>query len=282
MLVREYRTRLRDILAEMNPEEGVAIADLLLCAALETDRGTMLSVLDEEMSLESEEFCGKAIKELSYGKPIQYILGSCCFYGQDIAVGDGVFIPRSDTELCVETALKLLQPGDVFADLCSGSGCIAKAIGKNLPNCSGYALELSRKALPYTLCNTEDCPNIEVLRFDVLDAEDYAALAIKVGKPLDMLISNPPYIPTDVIDMLSTEVHYEPQTALDGGEDGLRYYRAIVAYAPLLLKEDGIILFEIGYDQAEDVSRILEDAGYSVAVLKDYSKNDRVVFAKRG
>ena len=117
MLVREYRTRLRDILTEMNPEEGVAIADLMLCAALETDMGTMLSVLDEEMSEESEEFCGKAIKELSYGKPIQYILGSCCFFGQDIFVGEGVFIPRSDTELLVETALKILQPGDLFADL---------------------------------------------------------------------------------------------------------------------------------------------------------------------
>ena len=282
MLVREYRTRLRDILGEMNPEEASTIADLMLCAALETDRGTMLSVLDEEMSDEAEEFCGKAIRELSYGKPIQYVLGSCCFYGMEIAVGDGVFIPRSDTELCVETALKLLQPGDTFADLCSGSGCIAKAVGKSLPDCSGYALELSQKAMPYTLFNTQDCPNVEVLRFDVLDADDYAALSIKAGKPLDMLISNPPYIPTDVIDMLSSEVQYEPHSALDGGEDGLRYYRAIVAYAPLILKKDGIIIFEIGYDQAEDVSQILEEAGYSVAVLKDYAKNDRVIFAKRG
>ena len=282
MLVREYRTRLRDILTEMNPEEGVAIADLMLCAALETDMGTMLSVLDEEMSEESEEFCGKAIKELSYGKPIQYILGSCCFFGQEIFVGEGVFIPRSDTELLVETALKILQPGDLFADLCSGSGCISRAIGANLTDCKGYALELSRKALPYTIRNLDPCPNVEVLRFDVLDPDEYAALAIKAGRQFDLLVSNPPYIPTDVIDMLSTEVQYEPHTALDGGEDGLRYYRAIVAYAPLLLKPDGILLFEIGYDQAEDVSRILEDAGYSVAVLKDYSKNDRVVLAKRG
>ena len=85
-----------------------------------------------------------------------------------------------------------------------------------------------------------------------------------------------------MVDGLDPELFYEPRAALDGGEDGLRYYRAIVAYAPLLLKPDGIILFEIGYDQGEDVSRILEEAGYSVAVLKDYSKNDRVVLAKRG
>lgn len=282
MLLREYRTRLRDILCEMNPEEGTAIADLLLCAALGQERGGMLASLDDEVSEDAEEFCGKAIYDLSYGKPIQYVLGSCCFYGQEIVVGEGVFIPRSDTELCVETALKLLKPGDLFADLCSGSGCIAKAIGANRPDCKGYALELSRKALPYTIRNLDDNDNVQVLRFDVLDEEDYAALSIKAGRQFDLLVSNPPYIPTDVIDMLSTEVHYEPETALDGGEDGLRYYRAIVAYAPLLLKPDGYLLFEIGYDQAEDVSEILENAGYNVAVLKDYSKNDRVVLAKRG
>lgn len=282
MILREYRTRLRDILNEMNPEEGTAIADLLLCAALQTDKGTMLAMLDEETTSDAEDFCGKAIQDLSYGKPIQYVLGSCCFYGQEIAVGEGVFIPRSDTELLVETAVKLLQPGDLFADLCSGSGCIAKAIGKSLPDCSGYALELSRKALPYTLRNLDDTDNVQVLRFDVLDDEEYAALAIKAGRQFDLLVSNPPYIPTDVIEMLSTEVHYEPETALDGGEDGLRYYRAITAYAPLLLKPDGYILFEIGYDQADDVCEILENAGYSTAVLKDYSKNDRVVLAKKG
>ncbi len=282
MLLREYRTRIRDILTEMNPEEASSITDLLLCAALETDRGAMLAHLDEEVSDEAEEFCGSAIRDLSYGKPIQYVLGSCCFYGQEIAVGPGCFIPRCDTELCVETALKLLKPGDLFADLCSGSGCIAKAIAANRPDCSGYALELSHKALAYTLRNLDGHPNVSVRRFDALDEEDYAALSIQAGRPFDLLVSNPPYIPTDTIELLSTEVHYEPESALDGGEDGLRYYRAITAYAPLLLKEDGCLIFEIGYDQAEDVSRILERAGYHVAVLKDYAKNDRVVLAKRG
>ncbi len=282
MLLREYRTRIRDLLGEMNPEDAESISDLLLCAALEKDRGTLLAVLDEEVPEEAEEFCGKAIYELSYGKPIQYVLGSCCFFGQEIAVGEGCFIPRSDTELCVETALKLLKPGDLFADLCSGSGCIAKAIAANRLDCSGYALELSRRALPYTVRNLHEQENVQVLRFDVLDEEDYAALSIRAGRQFDLLISNPPYIPTQEIDLLSTEVRYEPETALDGGEDGLRYYRAIVAYAPLLLRPDGCLLFEIGYNQADEVSEILEKAGYSVAVFKDYSKNDRVVLAKRG
>lgn len=282
MLLKEYRTRLRDILQKMNPEEGAVIADLLLAAAMEIDRGTLLAMPDTEVPEKAEEFCGKAIYELSMGKPLQYVLGSCTFYGQEIAVGSGCFIPRFDTEVCVETALKLLGPGDLFADLCSGSGCIAKALAAARPDCEGYALELSREALKYTLFNLREQENVQVLRFDVLDEEEYAALSLQAGRPFDLLISNPPYIPTDDIELLSTEVRYEPESALDGGEDGLRYYRAIIAYAPLLLKPDGYLVFEIGCDQAEEVSDLLEKAGYSVGVVKDYSKNDRVVFGKKG
>lgn len=282
MQIREYRTRLIDLLSQMNPDEAKTIAELLLSAAMETDRGSMLARMDEEVTDEMEDYCSKAIYDLSYGKPLQYVLGSCCFYGQEIFVGDGVFIPRSDTELVVETALKLLKPGQLFADICSGSGAIAKAIAANCPEAEGYALELSRKALPYTIRNLDENKNVTVLRFDALDDEDYAALSIKAGRPFDLLVSNPPYIPSDDIDSLSTEVRYEPETALDGGEDGLRYYRAIAAYAPLLLKPDGAIIFEIGYDQADAVSLIMEQNGYHVAVLKDYEKNDRVIFAKKG
>ena len=281
MQIREYRTRITDLLSEMNPDEAKTIAELLLAASMECDRGTMLARLDEEVTDEMEDFCSKAIYDMSYGKPIQYVLGSCCFYGQEIVVGDGVFIPRCDTELVVETALKVLKPGQLFADICSGSGCIAKAIAANCPEVTGYALELSRKALPYTLRNLDDQKNVTVLRFDALDDEDYAALSIKAGREFDLIVSNPPYIPSDDIEGLSTEVRYEPENALDGGEDGLRYYRAISSYASLLLKPDGILIFEIGYDQADSVSEILEQNGYHVAVLKDYEKNDRVIFAKK-
>lgn len=282
MTLREYRNGLRELLRDQNPEEADALTDMLLCAGLQTERGRLLASLDEETTDELEEFCGKAVYELSCGKPVQYVLGVCCFYGLDIAVGEGVFIPRSDTELCVETALKLLPQGGLFADLCSGSGCIAKAIAVNRKDCRGYALELSRKALSYTLRNLDGVENVEVLRFDVLDDEEYAALSIKETEQFDLLVSNPPYIPTEEIQWLSSDVQYEPETALDGGEDGLRYYRAIGAYAQMLLKPNGSLLFEIGYDQADAVSDILENLGYHVAIFKDYSKNDRIVLAKRG
>lgn len=281
MLIREYRTRLIDLLSGSSPEDAKAVAELLLAAAMGTDRGVLLASLDEEVTPETEDFCGRAIYEMSFGKPLQYILGSCCFYGQEIFVGDGVFIPRSDTELLVEAALKLLKPGQLFADLCSGSGCIAKAIAANAPECEGYALELSRKALPYLLRNLDGVRNVSALRFDALDDEDYAALSVKAGRPFDLIVSNPPYIPTDDLETLPSEVRCEPETALDGGEDGLRFYRAVSAYSSILLKPDGVLIFEIGYDQAESVSAILERNGFHTAVLQDYGKRDRAVVGKR-
>ena len=281
MLLREYRTRLCDLLSQMNPDDAPVIADILLSAGTGLERGDLLARLDEELDDETEEFCSNAVYEMSYGKPLQYVLGSCVFYGQEIAVGPGCFIPRSDTEILVETALKILKDGMLFADLCSGSGCIAKAVAANRPGAEGYALELSMKALPYTLRNLDGMKNVSVLRFDVLDDQEYAALAIRAGRPFDLLLCNPPYIPTDELENLPTDVRYEPETALDGGEDGLRYYRAVAAYAPLILKEDGILLFEIGYDQADSVQELLREQGYATAVIKDYGGNDRVVLAKR-
>ena len=103
----------------------------------------------------------------------------------------------------------------------------------------------------------------------------------QAGRAFDLLTCNPPYIPTAEMEALPTDVRYEPETALDGGEDGLRYYRAVATYAPMILKPDGVLLFEIGYDQAEDVRAILEEKGYHTAVIRDYGQNDRVVLAKR-
>jgi HemK-like putative methylase len=162
-------------------------------------------------------------------------------------------------------------------DIGTGTGLIAIMAAQRTSSARITAIDIDSACIEQARENvaaTEWHERIEVTHSSL---QEFAS-----AEPFDMIISNPPYIPTDVIDMLSSEVQYEPHSALDGGEDGLRYYRAIVAYAPLILKKDGIIIFEIGYDQAEDVSHILEEAGYSVAVLKDYAKNDRVIFAKRG
>ncbi len=282
MKLREYRNKLREMLASISPEEGDIIADMLLCEALETERGYLLAHLDDDVPRSIDAFISGAVFELSMGKPLQYVLGKCNFYGYEIHVGDGVFIPRSDTEIGVKAALGLLKDGDLFADICSGSGCIAKAIAAEKPTVSGYALELSRKALPYTEKNLAEQKNVSVRRFDALDEDDYIDLAGVLERPLDLVICNPPYIPTDDIATLETQVAgFEPETALDGGEDGLRYYRMVTALVPHILKRNGILIYEIGIGQCEDVSRILQENGFDVAVIADYGKIDRILVAKK-
>ena len=281
MKLKQYRTKLREMLSEISPEEGDVIADMLLCEALKTERGYLLAHLDDDVPRSIDPFISGAVFELSLGKPLQYVLGKCNFYGYEISVGDGVFIPRSDTEIGVKAALGVLKDGDLFADICSGSGCIAKAIASEKPTVSGNALELSLKALPYTEKNLEDVKNVSVRRFDALDEDDYIELASIIERPLDLVICNPPYIPTDDIQTLAPQVGFEPDTALDGGEDGLRYYRTVTALVPHILKKDGILIYEIGIGQCEDVSRILQESGFSVAVLRDYGKIDRILLAKK-
>lgn len=281
MKLKDYRNKLKEMLMSISPEEGDVIADILLCEALNTERGYLLAHLDDETPRSIDAFVSGAVFELSLGKPLQYVLGKCNFYGYEINVGDGVFIPRSDTEIGVKAALGILKDGDLFADICSGSGCIAKAIAAEKPTVSGYALELSLKALPYTEKNLAEQKNVAVKRFDALDEDDYIELAAVMEKPLDLIICNPPYIPTDDILTLAPQVGFEPDTALDGGEDGLRYYRTVTALSPYILKRDGVLIYEIGINQCEDVSKIMQENGFQVAVIKDYGGIDRILVGKR-
>lgn len=281
MKLKDYRNSLRSTLSAISPEESDAIADMLLCDCLGIERGTLLARLDTEVDPSIDPVINGAVMQLSVGKPIQYVLGKCHFYGYEISVGDGVFIPRSDTEIGVKAAVGLLKDGDLFADICSGSGCIAKAIASEKPKVSGYALELSRKALAYTEKNLRDNKNVSVRRFDALDEDDYIDLAAIIERPLDMVICNPPYIPTDDIQTLSPQVGFEPETALDGGEDGLKYYRIITSLVPHILKKDGLLIYEIGINQSKDVSDILRQSGFEVAVLRDYGGIDRIIVAKK-
>ena len=165
--------------------------------------------------------------------------------------------------------------------MCAGSGCVSKAIAENVPKVRGTAAELSIKALPYTEYNLEKYPNIKVKRADVLDPDDLRMLSEEWGEGYDLLVCNPPYIPTDDIAGLSTQVQYEPETALDGGENGLKYYRYIIANADLIMKPSHRILFEVGVGRAAAVSSMLSVMGYSVAVLKDLGGIDRVVFGEK-
>ena len=281
MTVGEFRRVCASQIAAFAPDEASVLCDILLAHVLGCDRSALLLSLDRKLEEADARRMAEAVSELSLGVPVQYIVGSCWFYNREIKVGRGCFIPRGDTEFLAAAAVAALPEGGSFADLCSGSGCVAAAIASTLKPKKGYALELSRKALAYTEENLKDFDNVAVRRFDVLDEEDYLALAAELDGGVDVLVSNPPYIPTDDIAALDVQVHYEPENALDGGEDGLRYYREIVRNAPLILNRGGTILFEVGIRQSDDVRKILADAGYSTACIKDDQKIERVVLGKK-
>ena len=189
-----------------------------------------------------------------------------------------VLIPRPDTECLVEYAVRNLPRGARFADLCTGSGCIAISTLANRPDTSAVAVDISEKALAVARENAARnrvSDRIAFLCADVLSPLPVAAL----GK-LDAILSNPPYIAREIIETLAPEVRREPLLALDGGKDGLDFYRAMLAYLPTLVP-NGMILFEIGYDQEIAITRLAEDAGLACEVRRDYGENPRVAILRR-
>ncbi len=281
MTIRECRNETREILTTAGNDEADVITDILLSHFLGIDRGSLLAALDMNAPDGLPFLMAEAVNMLSAGVPVQYILGSCWFYGLEVQVGHGCFIPRADTEILAKAAIALLKDGQSFIELCAGSGCVSMAIAENVKGVRGTAAELSLKALKYTEANLEKYTNVKVKRADVLDPDDLCALAEEWGEGYDLLVCNPPYIPTADIAGLEPQVQYEPETALDGGENGLKYFRYIIANADLIMKPSHRILFEVGIGQAEAVSQMLSVMGYAVAVFKDLGGIDRVVLGEK-
>lgn len=233
---------------------------------------------NDEVAADDALIFSQKVKRLGEGYPLQYLLGEWAFYSIPLKVGEGVLIPRPDTETLVDVALGLLaqQPDAKVADFCAGSGAIALAVAKNLPQSSVWALELSEAALRYLRENTRDYPNIEVIEADVLG--DITALGLP---KLDMILSNPPYLTARELAELDETVRCEPRMALDGGEDGLLFYRSITQNAKKLLAPNGLLVFEVGWQQAEQVTDIMAAQGYdSVGRAKDLAGIDRCVYGR--
>lgn len=209
--------------------------------------------------------------------PLQYIIGKWWFARCEFEVGEDCLVPRPDTELIVELAEKMLPRDACFADLCTGSGCIAVSILDMRSDTHADAYELYPKTLDIAIKNAERnkvcdrfCPILaDVLKPDALGDRKYHAI-----------ISNPPYIRTEVIDTLESEVKSEPRVALDGGDDGLVFYRAIVKNLAKNLEDDGFFIFEIGYDQGNDLKRIAEENGFSCEIKKDLGGCDRAAILR--
>lgn len=213
------------------------------------------------------------------GMPLQYAIGHWCFFGRNFYIGEGVLIPRPETELLVDLVLKSVNEFTVKVwDVCAGSGAIGLTLAKERPQWQVLLSDISNEALFYAKKNlqTLEIKNAQVRcgdLFSVSSEDDY-----------DVIVSNPPYIRRDVISTLSPEVRdYEPVAALDGGEDGLYFYRKLFSEAKNHLKKGGKVFFEIGYDQGEEVSSLAQMHGYrEIRLFRDFSGLHRIIAAERG
>lgn len=217
--------------------------------------------------------------------PLQYIIGEWEFFGHTFRVNEHCLIPRPDTEILVEEAIKRLPPRAVFADLCTGSGCIGVSVLKNRPGTICHALELYPDTLKLAVENAgmngvsdRFNPVCADLLHGGVDAMTHSMKQTGVGL-LDAILSNPPYIRKHDVDRLAPELFFEPRAALDGGEDGLIFYRTLLGHYRSLLKDDGLLILEIGFDQANDLCRLSgEIPGWTdFEVIRDLGGRDRVV-----
>ena len=210
------------------------------------------------------------------GYPLQYILGKWTFMGRDFSVGEGVLIPRDDTEVVVLSVIPYLEQNKNLRiiDLCSGSGIIAVNLKCMFPKCEVHALELSEKALPYLK------RNIESLAPDVILHQGDLNLLCECFEDnyFDLVISNPPYIESEIIPTLQTEVQKEPKMALDGGTDGLDFYRSITQKWSDKLKPGGMMAFELGEGQFDMVKAMMKEKGFeNISEYKDLGNIQRAI-----
>lgn len=233
---------------------------------------------DKEVSAECEKQFQNALARLKAGEPVQYIVGVCEFMSMDFFVNEGVLIPRCDTEILVETVRDICcrMENPFIFEVGSGSGCIAVSLGKLLPKSEVLSVDISDDALEVARVNAQKngvSENVRFMKRDILEGfPDFERLP-------DVIVSNPPYIPRKDIEDLEKKVKdFEPLTALDGGEDGLDFYRFITINAPL--EKNGYLAFEVGVHQAQSVKEIMSQRFCDIKIIPDLSGIERVVVGR--
>ncbi len=264
-----------DKMTAVQIENASADAWLLMEWLFDINRSFFLVHGTEEVPEDLEKKYLELVEKRCTHIPLQYLTGQQEFMGIPFKVTPDVLIPRQDTEVLVEEALKYLKPGQTVLDVCTGSGCIAISLKSFVPDADVTALDISEKAL---LVAAENSKNNE-LPVQFVCSDLFSAITDKY----DMIVSNPPYIPSEVIKTLMPEVRdHEPMLALDGTEDGLYFYDKITKDSVNFLKEGGMLIYEIGHDQGEAVSEMMRASGYEdVRVIKDLAGLDRVVVGRR-
>lgn len=224
-----------------------------------------------EQKQRAEEITSERIK----GRPLQYIFGKWEFYGYEFFVGEGVLIPRPETELLVDVAAKTLNKDSIMLDLCSGSGCIPISCAKET-GCKAYAVELYDKAFSYLGKNiAHNKADVTAVKGDALDNSHFEGIVF------DAIFSNPPYLTGEEMENLQREVRHEPETALYGGEDGMDFYRQLFSLWKPRLKNGGIFAVEVGDRQGAQVKELMEEAGFTAGIIPDLQGIGRVVYGKK-
>ena len=263
------------ILQKENIADAKIDAWYLLQMACKIDRNFYYLHEEDELTAEQQSEYESTVHKRAEHVPLQYIIGEQEFMGLKFKVNSNVLIPRQDTETLVEEALRVVEPGMRVLDLCTGSGCIIISLAKNVADISCTGSDISKQALLVAKENAiANEVEVEWERSDLFE---------NISGTFDLIVSNPPYIPTGEIPGLMPEVRdFEPVDALDGKEDGLYFYRIITEKSPEYLTSDGYLYFEIGYDQGEAVSAMMRQCGYTqVEVIKDLAGNDRVVKGRK-
>lgn len=259
-------------LIEAEVDDAVLDAWYLLEHVTGISRTLYFLRMNEEMNEQNLAQYKECLELRAKHIPLQHITGVQEFMGLEFQVNEHVLVPRQDTEVLVEETLKVLEPGMNVLDMCTGSGCIIISLMKFAKAISGTAVDISEDALKVAKRNAEKLEaDVTFIHSDLFE---------EVNETYDVIVSNPPYIRTAVIEELKEEVKFhDPFLALDGKEDGLYFYRKIINESTDYLKQNGKLYFEIGHDQGEDVKKLMEAAGFvEVVVKKDLAGLDRVVY----
>lgn len=265
-------------LMEADIEEAKLKAKLLLLSILNISKEEYIIIQDDEIEDEKEIIFLSKIEELKIGRPLEYIIGKAYFLENEYIVNENVLIPRLDTEVLVNKAIEIIKNNGIkkVLEIGTGSGAIGIHLVKNT-DISIIATDISEEALEIAKLNAESL-DVDFNRYELVNSDIYE----KIGEKFDLIISNPPYIRTDEIKDLNKDVQREPVIALDGGKDGLDFYRQIINGAAKHINGYGsFIILEIGSDLADDIVQILESNEWKdIEIFKDYSGLNRMIVAE--
>ena len=262
-------------LKKQKVEDASIISRILMQYVLKIDRNKLIINKNDNVDINKENEYKEYIEEIIKGKPVQYITNNQEFMRLNFYVDENVLIPQPDTEILVEEVIKSIDIKEniEILDMCTGSGCIGISLAKNIENTKVTLVDISKEAIEIAKKNAIQNGVENKVTFIQSDMFE------NVKGKFDIIVSNPPYIKTDIIQTLDKQVQNEPHIALDGGEDGLDFYKILINEAHKYLKKDGKIFLEIGYDQKQEIESLAKQSKHykKIETIKDLSQNDRVI-----